>query len=69
MRSSPGTSPSHPRVLHLFSGPYVTYGRRRVNVPEGSKRLLVFVALHRGRRYDLKLWTGTLHESATYPPA
>ena len=49
MRSSPGTSPSHPRVLHLFSGPYVTYGRRRVNVPEGSKRLLVFVALHRGR--------------------
>ena len=23
----------------------------------------------RTRRYDLKLWTGTLHESATYPPA
>ncbi len=21
------------------------------------------------KRYDLKLWTGTLHESATYPPA
>src|SRR5512133_3163261 len=21
------------------------------------------------QRYDLKLWTGTLHESATYPPA
>jgi hypothetical protein len=21
------------------------------------------------RRYDLKLWTGTLHENATYPPA
>jgi hypothetical protein len=20
-------------------------------------------------RYDLKLWTGTLHEGATYPPA
>jgi hypothetical protein len=20
-------------------------------------------------RYDLKLWTGALHESATYPPA
>jgi hypothetical protein len=20
-------------------------------------------------RYDLKLWIGTLHESATYPPA
>jgi hypothetical protein len=37
------------RVLHLFGGPFVTYGRRRVDVPEGSKRLLVFVALHRGR--------------------
>jgi hypothetical protein len=22
-----------------------------------------------GKRYDLKLWTGALHESATYPPA
>jgi hypothetical protein len=22
-----------------------------------------------GPRYDLKLWIGTLHESATYPPA
>jgi DNA-binding SARP family transcriptional activator len=38
-----------PAVLHLFSGPFVTYGRRRVDIPEGSKRLLVFVALHRGR--------------------
>jgi DNA-binding SARP family transcriptional activator len=36
-------------VLHLFGGPFVTYGRRRVSVPEGSKRLLVFVALHRGQ--------------------
>jgi DNA-binding SARP family transcriptional activator len=36
-------------VLHLFGGPFVTYGKRRVNVPEGSKRLLVFVALHRGQ--------------------
>jgi DNA-binding SARP family transcriptional activator len=34
-------------VLHLFGGPFVTYGRRRVSVPQGSKRLLVFVALHR----------------------
>jgi DNA-binding SARP family transcriptional activator len=38
-----------PAVLHLFSGPFVTYGPRRVDIPEGSKRLLVFVALHRGR--------------------
>jgi DNA-binding SARP family transcriptional activator len=36
-------------VVHLFGGPFVTYGRRRVDIPEGSKRLLVFVALHRGR--------------------
>jgi DNA-binding SARP family transcriptional activator len=36
-------------VLHLVGGPFVTYGRRRVAVPEGSKRLLVFLALHRGR--------------------
>jgi DNA-binding SARP family transcriptional activator len=38
-----------PAILHLFGGPFVTYGRQRVDVPEGSKRLLVFVALHRGR--------------------
>ncbi|MFC4115201.1 AfsR/SARP family transcriptional regulator [Nonomuraea zeae] len=41
-------------VLHLFSGPYVSLGARRIDVPEGSKRLLVFVALRRGpveRRY------------------
>jgi DNA-binding SARP family transcriptional activator len=38
-----------PTVLHLFGGPFVTYGRRRVDIPEGSKRLLVFVSLHRGR--------------------
>jgi DNA-binding SARP family transcriptional activator len=36
-------------VIHLFGGPFVSYGRRRVDVPEGSKRLLVFVALHRDR--------------------
>jgi DNA-binding SARP family transcriptional activator len=38
-----------PPVLHLFGGPFVTHERQRVDVPEGSKRLLVFVALHRGR--------------------
>src|SRR4051794_1954152 len=36
-------------VLHLFGGPYVTINGSRREVPEGSKRLLVFVALHRGR--------------------
>lgn len=38
-----------PFVLHLFGGPFVTTGPRRLEIPEGSKRLLVFVALHRGR--------------------
>lgn len=36
-------------VLHLFGGPYVTLGGRRQEVPEGSKRLLAFVALRRTR--------------------
>jgi DNA-binding SARP family transcriptional activator len=44
-REAPGTSP----VLHLFGGPFVSCEGRRLEVPEGSKRLLVFVALHRGR--------------------
>jgi DNA-binding SARP family transcriptional activator len=35
-------------VLHLFGGPFVTVEAQRVDIPEGSKRLLVFVALHRG---------------------
>lgn len=43
MTNSGGTS------VHLFGGPYVLVeGRRRV-VPEGSKRLLAFVALRHGR--------------------
>ncbi len=41
-------------VVHLFDGPYVTVDARRCDVPEGSKRLLAFVALrhrHLERRY------------------
>jgi DNA-binding SARP family transcriptional activator len=41
-------------VLHLFGGPFVTVASRRINVPDGSKRLLAFVGLHNGpveRRY------------------
>jgi DNA-binding SARP family transcriptional activator len=34
-------------TLHLIGGPYVSLGPRRVSVPEGSKRLVAFVALHR----------------------
>jgi DNA-binding SARP family transcriptional activator len=36
-------------TLHLFGGPFVTLDGRREDIPEGSKRLLVFVALRSGR--------------------
>lgn len=36
-------------VVHLFGGPFVTVGSCRYNVPEGSKRLLAYVALRQGR--------------------
>jgi DNA-binding SARP family transcriptional activator len=35
--------------IHLFGGPYVMIGDHKKQVPEGSKRLLAFVALRRGR--------------------
>ena len=44
-----GEAPEAPSILHLFGGPFVTCGRQRLEIPEGSKRLLAFVALHRGR--------------------
>ncbi|MEU5342942.1 bacterial transcriptional activator domain-containing protein [Streptomyces sp. NPDC020766] len=47
-------------MVHLFGGPFVTLADRRVEIPEGSKRLLVFVALQPGRverRYAaVSLW-------------
>jgi DNA-binding SARP family transcriptional activator len=48
-----------PPVVHLFGGPFVTEGRQRLEVPEGSKRLLAFVALHRGR-IERRYAAGTL---------
>src|SRR5580692_9687981 len=48
-----------PLVLHLFGGPFVTCEGRRLEVPEGSKRLLVFVALHR-RRIERRYAAGAL---------
>jgi DNA-binding SARP family transcriptional activator len=36
-------------VVHLFGGPFVTLAGRQIEVPEGSKRLLVFIALQPGR--------------------
>lgn len=56
-------------VVHLFDGPYVTMEGRRFDVPEGSKRLLAFVALrnrHLERRYAAgALWPhGDDHRAA-----
>ena len=46
-------------TLCLLGGPYVVAGGRRHVVPEGSKRVLVFVALH-GGRVDRRHLAGTL---------
>jgi DNA-binding SARP family transcriptional activator len=53
--------PNDPKqvILHLFGGPFVTVGRINKVVPEGSKRLLAFVAL-RQRRVDRRYAAGTL---------
>jgi DNA-binding SARP family transcriptional activator len=48
-----------PYRLCLLGGPYVLGPDRRLTVPEGSKRLLVFVALNRGR-VDRRHAAGTL---------
>ncbi len=45
--------------LHLFGGPYVCVDGCRREVPEGSKRLLVFVALRR-RRVERRHAAGVL---------
>ncbi len=47
------------RVLCLIGGPYVVHNRRQLPVPEGSKRLLAFVAL-RGGHVDRRQTAGTL---------
>lgn len=48
-----------PGRLCLFGGPYVIRAGRHLTVPEGSKRLLVFIALHSGR-LDRRHVAGTL---------
>jgi len=53
MRPTPGQPPASPgeagTVGNLFRGPFVSVGGTRYEVPAGSKRLLTFVALRRGR--------------------
>jgi DNA-binding SARP family transcriptional activator len=51
MRTGVEALRTNDETLCLFEGPYVLSGGRRLAVPEGSKRLLAFVALH-GRRVD-----------------
>jgi DNA-binding SARP family transcriptional activator len=54
-----GDASETPSTLHLFGGPFVTCGRQRLEIPEGSKRLLAFVALHH-RRIERRYAAGTL---------
>lgn len=46
-------------ILSLLNGPYVTCGGRVLQIPEGSQRLVVFVALNRGA-VDRRQVAGTL---------
>lgn len=64
-----GTLVGHARldtfpILRLIRGPVVTIGTRTVNLPEGSKRLLAFVAL-RGGQIDRQYAAGTLWPSGS----
>jgi DNA-binding SARP family transcriptional activator len=54
-----GVNHSPTPILHLFGGPYVSFDGDRREVPEGSKRLLAFVAMHRGR-IERRCAAGTL---------
>ncbi|MFI5979788.1 BTAD domain-containing putative transcriptional regulator [Streptomyces sp. NPDC051555] len=49
-------------TLHLIGGPRVVHRGRRLDVPEGSKRLLAFVALN-GGRVERRHAAGTLWPS------
>jgi DNA-binding SARP family transcriptional activator len=59
MRTSVEATWTNDETLCLLGGPYVVSGGRRLTVPEGSKRLLAFVALH-GGRVDRRHAAGTL---------
>lgn len=58
-RAAHGLAPASPPQLCLLGGPFVVSGTRRIAVPEGSKRLLAFIALHEGR-VDRRHAAGTL---------
>jgi DNA-binding SARP family transcriptional activator len=50
---------SEQATLHLLKGPFVVIGGRRLEIPEGGKRLLAFIALN-GGRVERKQAAGTL---------
>jgi DNA-binding SARP family transcriptional activator len=52
-------SPGYCRELRLIGGVHVVAGERRMEIPEGSRRLLVYVALQR-RRADRRQVAGAL---------
>lgn len=51
--------------LCLLNGPYVVDNGRKILVPEGSERLLVFVALRNGQAVNRRKVAGTLWPSVT----
>ena len=51
--------PGCSRQLRLLGGVHVVAGERRMEIPEGSRRLLVYVALQR-RRADRRQVAGAL---------
>lgn len=59
LRNTARDDPAAP-LVNLLRGPYVTLNGRRLEVPEGSKRLLAYVCLHSGpverRRVAGTLW-------------
>ena len=54
-----GVSECGRTLLCMVGGPYIVHQGKQLMVPEGSKRLLVFVALH-GRRVDRRHAAGAL---------
>ena len=52
------------KIIHFFDGPYVTDGSQHREVPNGSMRLLAFVAIRRRRVHRCHA-AGTLWPSAT----
>jgi DNA-binding SARP family transcriptional activator len=55
----PATRPETGLSINLLGGPYLSVGGQRVEVPEGSKRLLAYVALN-GGRVERRRAAGTL---------